>query len=992
MLHSKPTIALLALLLCHAVQGGNNIAFQRAVWQSSSADDHKCGHLVTDGCSETYWESGGVGPSWIYVDLGSICDVMGFAIEWGENRAASYVLEGSVEAMYPQKWSLIETCTGAEGDSDTLSLDRNTKARFIRLRMSDYANSQKNVSIKEFAVFGNNPDKKERRALSLEAGSWRVSNARFVTADASVIASDRYDDTGWIPASVPGTILGSYVAAGALPDPYFGDQMSMISEDFFSFSDFWYRTSFDTPALADGERLNLNFNGVNWKSEIYVNGQSVGNIDGAFIRKSFDITSLLKKNGKNHVAVLIKRLDHPGDPTQGWADPVKYKVMHKSLGSKTTNGGVIGYDSPTFLASAGWNWLPIIRGRNLGIWNHVSLSKDLGVKIIDPWIESHLNLPDTTRASLIFRTTVANDRDRDIQGVLRVKIGDDISVSQKVTIAARSRSQIGLDTMEMRSPKLWWPNGYGAQNLYNAEVTFETEGKVIARKDFALGIRDLECRIENDILYIYVNGYRILLRGGNWGLAEGMLDCDAAGYDLRVLLHKQANFNMIRNWVGQTGHDEFYEACDRHGILIFDDFWLANRSDGPDPLDFRMFLQNAEDKICRVRSHPSVAFYCGRNESYPHPSLDAGLRELVARNDPSRHYESHSAAGHLTGFGPYDPQEPRWYFEQRGTTFHSELGIIAIPEAESIKAMMPRQNWWPINDMWAVHDYQTPRSQIYSKYIDRKYGFSLSLEQYVRSAQLANMETSKAMFETYRSHQGSGMLLWMSQAAWPSLICQLYDHYFEMTASYYGAKKACRPLHVLYNCLTDRIEVANNTLNGQRDLSCNLTYYDLAGRQVGEQHANVSLAPGETKECMALQIPQVVAGKVHFMKLTLTQEGKVVADNFYWTEDRAGTCLSLNDLEPVRPRITLKKSVENGKVVLRADVSNTSKGVALMTRLKVREHATGERVLPVIYSDNYISLLPGESRQIEIEYADPGKPTVLAVEGWNIEPEEITIK
>lgn len=128
------------------------------------------------------------------------------------------------------------------------------------------------------------------------------------------------------------------------------------------------------------------------------------------------------------------------------------------------------------------------------------------------------------------------------------------------------------------------------------------------------------------------------------------------------------------------------------------------------------------------------------------------------------------------------------------------------------------------------------------------------------------------------------------------------------------------------------------------------------------------------------------------MKLTLTNRGKVVADNFYWTEDSTGTCLSLNDLEPVHPRITLKKSAENGKVVLRAVVSNASKGVALMTRLKVRERTTGKRVLPVIYSDNYISLLPGESRYVDVEYEDPGRPTVLAVEGWNIVPEEIVIK
>ena len=253
----------------------------------------------------------------------------------------------------------------------------------------------------------------------------------------------------------------------------------------------------------------------------------------------------------------------------------------------------------------------------------------------------------------------------------------------------------------MPNPRLWWPNGYGDQPLYTLKLRFETGGKVSDSKSFTFGIRKISYVITNAIdstnpmLTLYVNGRRVLIRGGNWGMAEGKLNCDAAGYDLRVRLHHDANLNMIRNWVGMVGDEAFYDDCDRYGILIWDDFWLANPVDGPNPTDDEMFMANARDKIRRVRSHSSLALYCGRNEGLPPPELDLAMRSATRELDGTRYYIPHSAAGAVTGYGPYDDRNPEWYFANRGKTLHSELGIVAVPSVESMRAMMSATNLGP---------------------------------------------------------------------------------------------------------------------------------------------------------------------------------------------------------------------------------------------------------------------------------------------------------
>lgn len=822
---------------------------------------------------------------------------------------------------------------------------------------------------------------------TLNGTDWRIQQAQFVYQTPEQISSASFNDAGWLKAKVPGTVLEPYISAGVYPDPYFADNMNAIPDEFFSGNDFWYRKSIGKINKLSGKRYFINFKGVNWKSDIYFNGKLLGKINGAFQRADFEVTDLINSNGENVLAVLVHHIEN-------WI-PGKGKVTRKYLGAPTTNGDVSGLDSPAFLAASGWNWLPIVRGRNTGIWNDVTLTEVGNVSIHDAWISSKLFLPDTTKSALTVKASLKNHSPIDVNGILNVSFAGK-TVSLSTSIKAGQSKDIELNAkqfkeLNVKNPKLWWPNGYGAQYLYDAKFTFVENELVSDEQSFKFGIREITPKVQNKILFLYCNGVRILVRGGNWGLPEAMLQCDEAGYDLRVRLHKEANFNMIRNWVGQTGHKAFYEACDKYGILIWDDFWLANPVDGPTPKDTTMFMSNVRDKIKWVRRHASVALYCGRNEGLPPADLDSAMNKATKILDGTRLYLPESANGVVTGLGPYDVRPVKWYFENRGVTFHSELGIIAFPEAETMRRMLPEQNWWPINNMWAIHDYQWGRSEKFTNSITARFGAPTSMDDYSRRAQLLNYESAKAMFECLQSNQGSGVLLWMSQAAWPSMICQLYDHYFEYTASYFAVKKACRPVHVLFDPRNNDIRLANNTTKKLTGAVVKAVLYNLNGEKVSEQTAKISVDATSAKSCFVLN--KKPTNEVHFLKLEAIVDNKQVIDNFYWLSDTDEQCLALNIIPKVNLEIKQKVVVEKNEVKVIVFLQNNTSNISLLNKLKIKT-ANGESVLPVFFSDNYVSLVPGESKTITLSFENKAayQQAVLNVESWNNETYRINLK
>lgn len=822
---------------------------------------------------------------------------------------------------------------------------------------------------------------------SLNGADWRLQQAQFVYQLPEQISSALFSDACWLKANVPGTVLEPYISAGVYPDPYFADNMNAIPDEFFSGNDFWYRKSIGKIEKRSGKRYFINFKGINWKSDIYLNGKHLGKIEGAFQRADFEITDHIVGNKENVLAVLVHHIEN-------WM-PGKGKVTRKYLGAPTTNGDVSGFDSPAFLAASGWNWLPIVRGRNTGIWNDVTLIETGSVSIQDAWISSNLALPDTTKAALTVKATLKNHSNVEVNGLLKVSFAGR-TISFSANLKAGQSKDIELNAKQfkeltLRNPKLWWPNGYGTQYLYDAKLSFVANDQTSDEQSFKFGIREITPKVKKNILFLYCNGVRILVRGGNWGLPEAMLQCDEAGYDLRVRLHKEANFNMIRNWVGQTGHEAFYEACDKYGILIWDDFWLANPVDGPTPKDTAMFMNNVRDKIKWVRKYPSVALYCGRNEGLPPADLDSAMSRATRKIDGTRLYIPQSADGVVTGLGPYDVRPIKWYFENRGVTFHSELGIIAFPEAETMRRMLPEKNWWPINNMWAIHDYQWGRSEKFTNSIIARFGSPTSMDDYSRRAQLLNFESAKAMFECLQSNQGSGVLLWMSQAAWPSMICQLYDHYFEYTASYFAVKQACRPVHVLYDPRNNEIRLANNTAQKLKSATVKAIVYNLKGEKIAEQKASVSVNATSAKSCFVLNKPNV--NEIYFLKLEAVVDNRSVIDNFYWLSETDEQCLKLNDMTKAALNIQHKVKVENDEIKVSVKLQNNTPNISLLNKLKIKS-VQGESILPVFFSDNYVSLVPGETKNITLSFANSAayQNAELSIESWNNETIRLKLK
>jgi hypothetical protein len=965
----------------------------RAAYHSSAIDYNHTGHLVTDDFIETFWKSKPGNVEWIYVDLGVESDIRNLRINWGEQFASAYTIQVSSQGRreHPEGWKEVYATQNGKGGLEEISL--RARGRYVKLQSK---NSSDGMTIKTLEIFGRgglpayaNPPLLPIASNGyqyLHGGNWKVQRSSFVNAVGSQISQKGFNDSNWIPATVPGTILTSYYNIGAVADHNYGDMQLQISEEFFT-ADFWYRNTFTVPSQYNGKRVWLNFDGINYKAEIYVNGNKAGDIVGAYIRGKFDITQYVTPGQECAIAVLIRKNDHPGN------------VKEHFLKNPQYNGGINGLDGPTILASIGWNWMPTIRGRNTGIWSNVFLSSSADVKIENPFVVTNLNLPDTTQADFEIEATLTNHSDKALDGNLKSRTRY-FSISTPVNIGPGETKTVRINKsnspeLSVANPELWWPNGYGAPNLDVLKLEFEADGVVSDTKETTYGVKHYTYHYNNSHLQIAINGVPMVVRGGNWGMPEAMLRCDSACYDLLVRLHKEMNMNMIRNWIGMTGHEEFYEACDRHGIMIWDDFWLANPVDGPHPLDNKLFMENAVDKVLRRRNNPSVAIWVGRNEGWPPATLDSMLTAMFTVYDNSRHYIPNSADRPASGFGPYETMHPKWYFQNRGNSFHSEQGLVCVPPLESMQEMMPEEYLWPINNMWGKHKWTQPRVDIYHNDMINRYGEPQGIEDFTVKAQMLNMEGPKSMMESWQSNRGGGVLLWMSHPAWPSLICQTYDYYFEPTAAYFAMRRGNNPVHILWRADNEKVQVVNNTLKDLSNLKINVELYDLHGKKVMVADTILNVRSNNLADAFTLSYPEDIS-KVHFIKLLLTDAaGNELGRNFYW---RSSEYLNYTDLNNL-PEVSLKgdavlKSIGD-KTFISISLSNPTNDMAVMTRLKLQQQKTGKRILPAFYSDNYISLVPGETQTVEAEFNTSileGDNPRLLIEGWNIKPIEINIK
>lgn len=955
-------------------------------WIFTAADFFKEGQLVEMKPSQFFnsaWMSETTGEEWIFVDLGSRSEFDEVNLKW-INKAVKGKIQISDDA---KQWTDVAVLPGGDDLTDRIPLKG--KARYVRVWMQQPANNSRYV-LSEIEVMGKGglvahpvaPPIADKGKLNLSGGNWTLQRASEVAASGEEISTPSFQPKGWIVATVPGTVLSSYKNVGAVPDPNHADNQLHISESFF-WSNFWYRDVFEIPEGFKKERLFLNFDGINWKANVFLNGKKIGRIDGAFMRGKFDVTDIAVA-GKNVLAVEIIRNAHIG------------AIKEKNKQSTDFNGGILGADNPTFHATIGWDWIQTVRGRNIGIWNDVFLTSTGPVTVADPLVTSVLPLPDTTSATLTAEVIVENHDRQAVKGLLEGKVGE-ITFRQPVELAAGEVKTVVFDAgqfpqLKMKNPRLWWPKGYGAPNLYDANFTFKVGENVSDTKDFKVGIRQMTFNEDNQILKLFINGRRFIGRGGNWGFSESNLNYRGREYDIAVAYHADMNFTMMRNWVGMIGDEELYEACDRHGIMIWQDFWLANPADGPDPYYPEMFIANAEDYVKRIRSHASIGLYCGRNEGFPPEQIDRALRRIVKEDHPGMHYISSSADDVVSGHGPYRMLPAKEYFTLKtgNDKFHSERGMPNVMTYESMLRTFSPDGIWPQDNQWGMHDYTREGAQgctSFNEIIAKGYGEPQNAKEFAELAQWVNYDGHRSLFES-RSQNRKGLLMWMSHSCWPSMVWQTYDYYFEPTAAYFAIKKASEPLHIQWNPATDEVEVVNYSAGTHEGLTAKVQILNMDASVAWEKEVTVDSYEDTTNKCIKLAFPSDLS-KVHFIKMFLIENGEVVSDNFYHRSLEENNYQDLRQLAKValHSTTTVNKNAD-GTWSAVSVIENKTSTPALMIRLNVVGDKDGQQLLPVFYSDNYFSLLPGEKKVIRMSWKDEdtrGNNGKVLITGYNVE-------
>ncbi|MFD0793076.1 sugar-binding domain-containing protein [Mucilaginibacter litoreus] len=845
---------------------------------------------------------------------------------------------------------------------------------------------------------------------------WKVFPQSTNRVTAKVISTFGFSPQRAVDAVVPGTVFYSYVKAGKEANPDYADNIYKVDKAKYN-QPYWYRAEFSSKGLANGKRLWLNFNGVHKRAEVYFNGHHIGTIQGIVQRGRYDVTDLLNSGKPNTVAVLII-------------------PPHADY-------GLANRQAPTYLSSGSWDWMPAVPGLNSGITDSVTVSVTGPVNIQDTWVQT--KLPNKNLAELTVSADLKNSTQQAVSGKLKVTIQPgNINIDKQVTVAANSSQTITLDKnaypqLNISNPKLWWPNGYGDQSLYTCKVAFESDKGLSHELDHNFGIRKVtsDTTTLKGPMRVYVNDVPVLLKGGNWGMSDYMLKVRGKDYEPRIRFHKEMNFNIIRNWTGEVTDEAFYQYCDKYGIMVWDDFWLNNFG----PIDsIENFRVNAVEKVKKFRHHPSIVIWCGANEGLPGGdttgALSMAIKNAIIENDgDNRLYVPRSNAGAtnlnfsihggsraLSGSGLWSNADPKTYFTDphNGYLFskdswgmRSELGTATFVNVESFKRFMPREYWVAPTEqsvdsktnMWAKHYFSTngelgggAEPAKYIRYINKSYGIATSLEDFCKKAQMQNLETMKAMFEGWNDHMwndATGMLIWMSQSAYPSMIWQTYDYYYDLTGAYFGAKTACEPVHIQWNPANNAVKVINNKAYDIDDLTATAEVYAPNGKSIPEYTINKQLT---AKASSATEAFIAFAGRdtsalpdVYFLRLKLYNDKKqLVSENFYWLGKKYLDYTALNEMPSVGSFLKVSKvkvkTAANGinKVLIYTVTNNSAATAAFGIRAQLLNNA-GEQILPALLSDSYFTLMQGETKRLEVE-VNPAlltKGYVLKTQAYN---------
>lgn len=835
---------------------------------------------------------------------------------------------------------------------------------------------------------------------------WVCSPIGSVKGTGEKISAPSYSIKGWMPATVPGTVLTTLLDNKKVPDPFYGLNNEKIPDIYKTGRDqytYWFVKEFTDKAPAGNDQVWLQFRGVNYSCDVFLNGKQLNPARhyGMFLRQSYNITKLLNSNGANRLAVIVYPIDPVGNPNggQGGDGTIARNVSHQYV--------------------AGWDWIQPMRDRNTGIWDKVYIERTGGVNIKNPHVVTLV--PGVRKvegpqapAQIMASAELENPGTSKKEGVLQYQIDGQV-VKQTVSIEPGSVKEVTLPVYQLSNPKLWWPNGYGPQNLYTLRFQFLEGGQTVTDEEsVTTGVREIQAswNATTRSKQIAVNGQKIFIKGGNWIISDAMLRFTDQRYDAEVRYHRDMNLNLIRVWGGALiERPEFFNACDKYGMLVMQDFWMSGDCNGRwvDPMksdnqwtrrkypdDHTLFLNSVADQVKLVRNHPSLAIWCGGNEITPPEDILRPMKDsILPVLDGTRWFVDYSNSDEMSlntlggnGDGPYGIQNPVTFWEHRTFPFNSEVGSVGVGDYESLKRFMPAENMqvpqYPPNKVDPVWDYHKYIG--YNQYID-PYGAAKDVADFAKKAQLVNYDQYRALAEGFSNHMWdwySGFIIWKTQNPWTALRGQMYDYYLDPNACLFGLRNGSEPVHVMCNPTDGMVTIVNNSFEEQRNLMLTVHFYDLNGRDSFVTQVFTYIEPASVKRILSVKelAGKLAKDKGAFLSLQLLDEKKqVVSDNCYWLPDASGNYSGLQAMAPATLTI---KATQMGKGKIAVTLSNTvNNPVAFFNRVTLLDAKTKNRVLPVFYSDNYFSVLPGAEKTITVEYEN-SNPLLISIEGWNV--------
>jgi len=916
------------------------------------------------------------------------------------------------------------------------------------------------ISVFVFSVSANsqNGTVKQKKLTSFE-----LQSSALISSSGKEISTTEYKSkVYWFPVKVPSTVLTGLVANNIYPDPYSGLNNMMIPDASDEFNKkynleqyshlpgisnpwkkpYWYRTSFNVPLNDKGRCFQLIFKGINYRADVWLNGKEIADstqMAGMFAQYSLDISKQINAGAENVLAVKIFPLDYPGLPAT---------EQLKAMGDFFENGGPTGDigKNVTMLCSIGWDWIPPVRDRNMGIWLPVYLRTSGGITIADPKIVTTLpKLPDTTLAKIELNLKLRNHSQTSEKGKLTVSItpenfkGAVLQFSKDLTLAPLAVTIVDLNgentkELSINNPVLWWPNGYGKPNLYRIRLQYANNTGMSDDTSFVFGIRTVASKaIDVNGSYrrdFYVNERRVHLTGGAW-VPDMMLNRDSVRYDYEMHLCRNSNINLVRIWGGGvTPCDEFFEAADRYGLLVWSDFWITGDTQGefkgsPDwPLETNVFVKNVKSTILRIRNHPSLLVWTGGNEGHARKELYDVMRESIISLDGTRPFIPSSSgfaklpagwngawpdnlpSGVYSG-GPYAWQDPLVYYKKaiagKDWVFKDETGLPSQPPYNIMPKIIPDLVWdktlpFPLNNTWGYHDAATGggRYDLYYKEMVKRYGEPQSMEDFCNKMQLMNAIGYQGIFEAagHRLNDIGGVMLWKLNAAFPSVVWQVYDWFLMPNAGYYYMQNACEQVHIQLNMSDFKVAAINRTYKNVTGIVARVEIFNLNSKSIYHEEKNLSFQATEVKEMFSLATAIKDSKGINFVVLNLNNSsGTVISHNVYWLANDG-------DYKPLAemPKTKLDAKVVNtvkGKNerswTLR--ISNASDKIAFFIRPQLMNK--DEEILPCFWTSNYFTLAPSETTTVTVSCPNlklNGAQPDIVISGWNIDKQEISIK